>query len=281
MRTALTADEVDRYRSQGFLCFDDFLDEDELSEWREAVDQALADRERRRVPHRVDDPSDLEGWDPAARAAFEYYDGVFTQRLQLWRTSERVRDLVLDPRLGRLAAQLEGVDAVRLWQDQALVKEPWAHPTSYHLDGPIFAFDSPHCVSFWVALDDATTTNGCLAYIPGTHTAQSVQGNGVNRNLGGLFEAHPEWAGIDPVFCPVPAGGVCIHNGFLAHGAGANMTKGRRRAMTAVYIADGVTRDRKRFEGWFSWDDDTRARYQVGDRLDGDAFPLVYPAPGP
>ncbi len=32
-----------------------------------------------------------------------------------------------------------------------------------------------------------------------------------------------------------------LHNGLTAHGAGANMTPGTRRAMTCAYIPDGST----------------------------------------
>jgi ectoine hydroxylase-related dioxygenase (phytanoyl-CoA dioxygenase family) len=39
----------------------------------------------------------------------------------------------------------------------------------------------------------------------------------------------------------VPAGGACFHNGLTAHGAGANLTHGQRRAMTCAYMPDGCT----------------------------------------
>jgi ectoine hydroxylase-related dioxygenase (phytanoyl-CoA dioxygenase family) len=205
---------------------------------------------------------------------------VFTQKIFLWRSSERVRQLVFDRRLAQMAAELEGVDALRVWQDQVLVKEPWGHPTAFHLDGPIFAFSTPHCISVWVALDDATLSNGCLAYIPASHKAQSMRNAAIGSDLGGLFRENPDWADTTPVFCPVPAGGAVVHNGFIAHGAGANMTPGRRRAMTVVYMVDGATFDRadgSSWEGAWAWTREQRARYQPGDRLDDDEqFPLVY-----
>ena len=280
MHTQLTADQVASYREQGFLVVDRCLDPAELEEWRAAVDEAVAERADSRVPHRRDRPDAIAALPAEQRAGYEYYDKVFTQKLFLWRSSERVRRLVLDGDLARIAAELEGVDAVRIWQDQALIKEPWGHPTAFHIDGPIFAFDTPHCVSFWVALDDATPHNGCLAYIPGSHSEQSMRNASIGNDLGALFRENPQWADTPPVFCPVPAGGAVIHNGFIAHGAGANMTPHRRRAMSVVFMADGATFDRDDGATWagsWTWTRDQRERYHRGDRLDDDEFfPLVY-----
>lgn len=278
MQSTLDDDQVAAYRRDGFLVVEQLLDPAELAEWRAAVDEAVEERSSR-VPHVREDPEALAGLSPEQRAGLDHYGAVFTQRIFLHRTSERVRRLVLDPGLGRLAASLEGVDAVRVWQDQALVKEPWGHPTAFHIDGPIFPFSDPRCVSVWVALDDATPTNGCLAYLPGTHREQSLRNAGIGKDLGGLFEANPEWSSIDPVFCPVPAGGALFHNGYIAHGAGANMTHGRRRAMTVVYIADGVAFDRepRDWEGAWAWTREQHERYRRGDLLvDDEQFPLAY-----
>jgi ectoine hydroxylase-related dioxygenase (phytanoyl-CoA dioxygenase family) len=280
MDTQVTPEQVARYRDDGFVVLDRLLDDAELAEWRAAFDEAVAERAGSRVPHRPDRPEAVAAMTPEQRAGYEYYDKVFTQKLFLWRSSERMGRLVLDPGLARLAADLEGVDAVRVWQDQALVKEPWGHPTAFHIDGPIFAFDTPHCVSIWVALDDATLSNGCLGYLPGTHKVRSMRNAAIGSDLGGLFEANPEWSGIEPRYCPIPAGSAVAHNGFIAHGAGANMTPGRRRAMTVVYMADGATFDRADGSAWdgaWAWSREERARYRPGDRLDHDEqFPLAF-----
>lgn len=33
---------------------------------------------------------------------------------------------MLDERIGKIAADLAGVDGIRIWHDQALIKKPWA-----------------------------------------------------------------------------------------------------------------------------------------------------------
>jgi ectoine hydroxylase-related dioxygenase (phytanoyl-CoA dioxygenase family) len=46
---------------------------------------------------------------------------------------------------------------------------------------------------------------------------------------------------VDPVSVPMKAGDCSFHNGLCAHGAGANMTRKRRIAMTSGYMPDGST----------------------------------------
>ena len=58
-----------------------------------------------------------------------YYASVFTQCLQLHMSDEGMYELMVDPSIGKMAAELAGVQGIRIWHDQALIKEPWANPT--------------------------------------------------------------------------------------------------------------------------------------------------------
>ncbi len=71
----------------------------------------------------------------------------------------------------------------------------------------------------------------------------------------------------------MPAGGALLHNGLTFHGAGANMTPGRRRAMTVGYMPDGST-----FNGTPNiLPPDDLTTLQIGERLDNESQnPLVY-----
>ncbi len=131
---------------------------------------------------------------------------------------------------------------MRVWHDQTLQKAPWANPTAWHLDNPYWSFYSRQSISIWIALDDATLQNGCMAYIPGSHrTAEFERNVGIGKDFGALFKAYPEWAGIDPIVGTMKRGDCGFHNGLTAHGAGPNMTTGYRRAMTCGYMPDGST----------------------------------------
>jgi phytanoyl-CoA hydroxylase len=254
MRSSFTKQEIAEYRSNGFLAVPDFLSPDELAHWREIVDAAVAS----------------VGVGNSGRNS----EKVFAQRMHLRRTSTAVRQLVEDPRIGRLVTELEGIDAVRLYLDQALIKLPYGEPTQYHVDMPWWGFDSPHACTIWVALDDSTVENGCLYFVPASHRLRLATAGDLGPDLGALFAAHPE-AGTPATPCPLPAGGCSFHNGHTIHGAGANMTPGRRRALSTAFMPDGV-----RFNGHRDVQvlgDDYLATLNEGDRLQNDELnPVIY-----
>ena len=152
MRSLLSEQQVADYRTNGFLVVEELLTVPELARWRDAVDTVIAQ-------DLVKPPADS-----AAGKA-----GVFDQRMNLRRVSAAMRPLVEDRSIGKLIAQLEGVDAVRVYLDQALVKESYGAPTQFHQDLPWWPFDSNHAATIWIALDDATVENGCLYFVPGSH----------------------------------------------------------------------------------------------------------------
>ena len=131
MKTRLSDDQVSRYRDDGFLKIEGFLNTDELSNWRSIIDNAVNTRNER-----------IPGFNDGGKLGDDYYDKVFRQRVNIWRTDGAVKDLVLNEKIGRMAAALEGLSAVRLWHDQALYKGPWANPTSWHIDDPYWSFFS-------------------------------------------------------------------------------------------------------------------------------------------
>lgn len=233
MNDHLSQRQIDTYQENGFLVIDDFLTEKELEHWRTVVDEAVATRGKTKLAGR----EGQENW----QEGDSYYDRVFVQRINLWQDNTAMRELMLDARLGKMAADLAGVDGIRIWHDQALIKQAWGNPTGWHLDNPYWSFSSRDSVSLWVALDDATLENGCLYFVPGTHKTATHDNVNIGQNIGDLFRAYPEWAELEAVPAPMKAGACSFHNGLVAHGAGANMTPGSRRAMTCAYMPDGAT----------------------------------------
>jgi phytanoyl-CoA hydroxylase len=228
MKNTLTTKQIDFYHENGFLVIENFLDADELADWRTNTDAAVKERlERKNGMHNQSDTD-------------SFYAKVFTQCIKLADTHEGMHRLMHDPRLGEVAATLAGIDGIRIWHDQALVKPPYGNPTGWHLDNPYWSFSSPQALSLWVALDDATLGNGCMWYVPGSHKTARYENSGIGPNLADLFNVYPEWTQIAPVACPCPAGSAVFHSGLVAHGAGANMTNKPRRAMTCGYMPDGA-----------------------------------------
>jgi len=235
MKHQLTTAQIESYRSFGFLVIENFLSEDELERWRKAITAAVKERAGIKIPGKEIRIGEADGINEDA----DYFGKVFDQLLNLWQTDKDVKEIMWDERLGKMAAQLAGVDGIRIWHDQALIKRPWANPTAWHLDTPFWSFSDRNAISIWVALDNATLENGCLYFIPGSHKQTNFDKITIGRNMDGLFDIYPQLKNSMPVAAPMKAGSCSFHNGLTVHGANANMTSGFRRAMTCAYMPDG------------------------------------------
>jgi ectoine hydroxylase-related dioxygenase (phytanoyl-CoA dioxygenase family) len=269
MKTHLAAQQIEDYRKNGFLLIENFLDKDELAFWRQALTEALEERGGRKLPGK----ETKTGEDDGINKDTDYFGKVFDQMLNLWQTNNQVRQIMLDENLGKMAATLAGCDGIRIWQDQALIKRPWANPTSWHLDTPFWSFSDRRALSIWVALDDATPENGCLYFIPGSFHTTSFENPGIGKNMDSVFQFYPQFVTANSVGVPMKAGSCSFHNGLTIHGAGANMTSGYRRALTCAYMPDGAT-----FNGIKNiLSDEQVSKLKIGDLLnDNEQNPLIY-----
>lgn len=272
MNTTLSQNQVDQFQEEGFLLIENFLDPDELDEWRSAVDEAVKERNGLKIPGKEIRMEDEDG----SNKEMDYYANVFDQLLNLWQTNARVKKMMIDERLGEMAARLAGVEGIRIWHDQALIKRPWANPTSWHLDTPFWSFSDKRALSIWVALDDATRDNGCLYFIPKSHHQTTFENPGITKNMNAVFQYYPQLAKSNSYCAAMKAGSASFHNGLCIHGAGANMTSGFRRAMTCAYMPEGAV-----FNGIQNILSDAYfSRLKIGDLLNDDQQnPLIYPKP--
>lgn len=231
MQTALTPQQITEYQDNGFINIKEFLSAQEVAELKGSVVETVEEMGKKKVSA---GGSDMQEED-------DYFSRTLTQRLNLWRLNDTVKSYMLNAKLGKMLCELAGVESMRVWHDQALIKEPFGNPTAWHLDNPYWSFYSQNSISIWIALEDATFENGCMWFSPGTHKLASHDNVGITPDIGGLFRVYPKMGEIDPVPVPMKAGDCSFHNGLTAHGAGANMTRGRRVAMTCAYMPGGST----------------------------------------
>lgn len=318
MHIPITSEQAALYQEQGFLVIEDLLSPAQLHRWRSLFDEAVEQRLRAladglasgriqvkkldRYKSRLRQVIGKQQVDRLRRllvrttgrdissGAFNdflltnqgdpdsYYAQVLVVCQRLADTHEGICKIARDGELGAMAARLGGVDAVRYYHDQALIKPPFGNPTAWHIDNTSWSFHGRDAMTLWIALDDATPSNGCVWYLPGTHKTATTKNVNVAASQGDLFNLYPEWRKITPVPCVLPAGSAVLHNGYIAHGAGANMTNQPRRAFTISYMPDGAVFNGNKDvlpPGYF------RA-LKHGDRLDDDmVFPLIRRADKP
>ncbi len=269
MHTQITQQQKEFYDDNGFVIVEDFLNQEELEHWRIVVTEAVEQRGGKKFPNR----STEVGEEDSINEDADYFGNVFDQLLNLWQTHDGVRQLMLNERLGQMAATLAGVEGIRIWHDQALIKKPWANPTAWHLDTPFWSFDSRNSISIWVALDDATLENGCLFFIPGSHKDTTFENPGITKNMNAIFDSYPKYRTSKSVAATMKAGSCSFHNGLTIHGAHANMTSGYRRAMTCAYMPEGSVFNGK--QNILS--DEQVSQLSIGQLLDDDTQnPLIY-----
>ena len=118
MKNILTDEQIAKYRKDGFIVIEDFLDQNELEDWRSKVEKAVDSRRDNPLPK-----GDYSKESDAIKHK-KNSDAYFKQRMQLWMDNEPFRELMFDERIGKMACDLEGIDGIRKWHDQALNKLP-------------------------------------------------------------------------------------------------------------------------------------------------------------
>jgi ectoine hydroxylase-related dioxygenase (phytanoyl-CoA dioxygenase family) len=265
MRSTITEAHRKQYDDNGFVLIENLLNAEEVAELSAAVAHGVAQLGDRKVNQGND-------W----RDGDSYYDRVFLQRLNLWKTEPVIQRYMIGPEIGNIVTELAG-SPMRVWHDQTLQKAPWANPTAFHLDNPYWSFHSQNAISIWIALDDVTMQNGCMYYLPGSHKMVTFENVGIGPDVGALFEVYPALKKLEAVPVPMKAGSCALHHGLCAHGAGPNMTPRWRRAMTCAYMPVGAT-----FNGLPNILTQERlAKLKIGDSLDDDAENPLVPTTSP
>jgi len=202
----LTPDQIAQYREKGYVVPDFRLPKETLESIRRDHDRLLAAN-------------------PAFRdncSALLSHDMSFLNYAR--------NDDILD-----MVEQLIGPD-IALWNMSFFAKPAVnGKKTPFHQDGEYWPVNPLATCTVWIAVDDATTENGCLKFIPGSHKDKRLmkheQKNDPSLTLqqellpGEFDEAAAENLVLE-------AGQISLHDVFLAHGSAVNRSDKPRRGMT-------------------------------------------------
>lgn len=177
--------------------------------------------------------------DPQGR--LDDYGELFTQVTNAWRLSERVRAFVFARRFARVAAELMGVSGVRLYHDQALVKEPGSRPTPWHQDQYYWPLDTESTVTLWMPLVDVSVEMGPMVFASGSHRMAGWVPRPISEETDAALSEEIRRRGLAiGGGQALSAGDATFHGGRTVHGARANQSARRREVMTIIYFADGT-----------------------------------------
>jgi ectoine hydroxylase-related dioxygenase (phytanoyl-CoA dioxygenase family) len=176
--------------------------------------------------------------DPQGR--IDDYSKLFTQVTNIWRISERARQIVFTRHFAHVAAELLGVPSVRLYHDQALFKPPGAGRTPWHQDRYYWPLDTDRSVTMWLALVDVDEQMGPMRFASGSHRLHDLGDLAISDETDQRLEALIAQRGLPVWSAPLRAGDATFHSGGTLHSAGANRSTRAREVLTIIYYADGT-----------------------------------------
>ncbi len=224
---ALTDAQRAAYRADGHFLLRGALDREVLLAARPDVEVAL----QRAWPPDLPPPSRRP----------DAYSAAFVQVTNLGLDDPRVRALAHAPRLARLAADLMGVPAVRVFCEDWFVKEPEAALTPWHQDAVCYPFDAAASVTAWLPLQDTSPDMGLLRFALGSHLGPPVDIENICDASEALFTQVIAQRGPSVRHLPpLRLGDVSFHDGWTFHGATPNRSATPRVALALHFFANGA-----------------------------------------
>lgn len=199
---------------------------------------------------------------------------VLFHSLGHWRITEGFHDVLWNPAFLMAAYQLLEHKPVRFWHDQLFYK-PAEHGgvVAWHQDYSYWTRTiAMQHLTCWTALDDSTTDNGCLHYIPGSHKWGLLNAPELAGSMDGILDyLTPEQkSNFNPVPVEMKAGYATFHHPLLVHGSFANTSERERRAFVLNVFADGTVSNTN--------DELLKGVPPIlkGQKMEGKYFPLLY-----
>ena len=219
------ADQVDFYRANGHVLVRGITSAAEMEQWGPVIKEVT-------LAHSDEDRSVEQ--DETVRDAI-------MQIQNLWLLDERVRDFVFAPRFARVAADLLGVDALRVYHDQAVFKPAGGTSTPFHQDQYFFPLDGDEIVTMWIPLVPITAEMGSMTFGSGSHRYGSMGALALSDESERVFRAEVEARGIPlETHGAMALGDATFHAGWTLHSAPPNPTPHLRAVMTVIWFADGL-----------------------------------------
>lgn len=258
----LTDDQIEFFQTNGYLAGIRLLNDEQI----EALRAELAD---------LSDPNH-SGND----LFYEFHTNESTDlstalfhALGAWRIASGFHDLLWNPAFLVPASQLLG-GAMRFWHDQLFCK-PAHHGgvVAWHQDYSYWTRTQPMAhLSCWIGLDDSTRANGCVHYVPGSHTWDLLPITGLANDMHAIESvlSEAQKAQFKPVPIELKRGECSFHHPLMVHGSYENLSDRPRRGAVINVFRDGVRS---------ASSDPLLAGVppiRSGEKMDGQFFPLLF-----
>lgn len=226
----LTAEQVRSFHENGFVEGFPVYDARQVDEMGSALAAVLAGESEGSPEYTVG----LAAKGPGDRMAV-------TQTVNAFCADPVFHRHIYNPHITTACAALLGVDSLRVFHDQILIKPPGGGKViPWHQDYMYWQIIAePRMMTCWMPLDDATTENGCMMFVPRSHKWGLFDFIDLGGNMEKLFDdpKMPPGETIEIVPLPTKAGHCTFHHSLTFHGTSINTTDRPRRAVIVHYMA--------------------------------------------
>ncbi|MBM3262165.1 MAG: phytanoyl-CoA dioxygenase family protein [candidate division Zixibacteria bacterium] len=264
----LSETQIEKFKERGFLNVGRVYNDEEADRLLERMMQVIAGTSR----GKAEAVRNMRGGED------DRDKPVVIQIVNTWQADDMFRAHLYHPQICEMATQLIGTDVLRVWHDQVQYKPPVrGGTTDWHQDHPYWPIIQPaDLISAWVALDDATTENGCMRMVARSHLWGPHKGGTIGTNPDDFsptpdLSLVPTGEKIEIVPCEVKKGECMFHHCLTWHGSPTNPSQKGRPAI-AVHYMPGWTR----YEPNRTHIMEHRVTVKPGEELKGHFFPTVW-----
>lgn len=148
---ALTPEQVEHYHLQGYTGPFTLCTPAQMAEWRTSIDAILKPGRQSGLPSMI-----------------RNLNYVMQQGFGRHHDQRLLFDIVTSPAIVDKMNSILGEDLL-LWRTMFFIKQPGAKKIPWHQDYDDWPIEPYLVISAWIAIDEATTENGCIQILPGSH----------------------------------------------------------------------------------------------------------------
>lgn len=222
---SLTQDQIQQFQEKGHIKLEQVASPEEIAIYRPIIGEKVKELNYHDKPVEERDT----------------YGKAFIQISNIWEKSEEVQRFVFARRFAKIAADLLGVDGVRIYHDQALFKEPGGGITPWHQDQIYWPLDTDNMITMWMPLVPLSKEVGTMDFVNGSHKHGYISKLAISDESHKTLGQYIEGKGLEVEnYGSLAAGDATWHYGWTLHAAPGNPTDTMREVMTIIYYADGA-----------------------------------------
>jgi phytanoyl-CoA hydroxylase len=253
---SLSDGQFEQYQRDGYVVVEDLLSDRTIDRLESRIEEYVAgERSESQFSRMLEPDVDPDAFGRAGEPVRKF-EGV-----GMAREDDVFADLARHEGILRIVEQLQGPN-LDLLRSAAMLKPPRVgSEKKFHQDAAYYPIRPRDHVTVWIAIDEATTENGCMRVVPGAHTDGLIDHEALEYETD-ITITEGEYGLDDTVPLPMSPGSVLFQHCLLPHYTAPNTTDEWRRAFILAYM-----RSRSRFT------DDEPPEWVESLHVAGEEFP--------